>query len=59
MGARAGPTGYPSSYAAGSGGTPVPAGYNAPPALQTTNQNIPAALAAIPENQRVSHSFGV
>jgi len=54
MGApRAGPTGYPSSYAAGSGGTPVPVGhYNAPPVPQTTNPNIPAALAAIPENQR-------
>ncbi len=63
MGApRAGPPGYPLSYAAagGSGGTSVPMGnYNAPPASQTTNQNIPAALAAIPENQRVSHSLGV
>ena len=33
--------------------------YNAPPAPQATNQNIPAALAAIPENQRVSNSLGV
>ncbi|KAN0121616.1 hypothetical protein V8E52_003512 [Russula decolorans] len=54
MGApRAGPPGYPSSYASGSGGTSVSMGhYNAPPAPQVTNQNIPAALAAIPENQR-------
>jgi cleavage stimulation factor subunit 2 len=61
MGApRAGPPGYPSSYASGSGGTPVSIGhYNAPPAPQATNQNIPAALAAIPENQRVSNSLGV
>ncbi len=51
---RVGPPGYPSSYAGGSGGTPVPMGqYNATPPSQTTNQNIPAALAAIPENQRV------
>ena len=60
MGApRAGPTGYPSSYAAGSAaGTSVPVGhYNVPPAPQTMNQNIPAALAAIPENQRVSQSL--
>jgi hypothetical protein len=61
MGApRAGPSGYPSSYASGSGGTSVSMGhYNAPPVPQATNQNIPAALAAIPENQRVSNSLGV
>ena len=61
MGApRAGPPGYPSSYASGSGGTSVSMGhYNAPPAPQATNQNIPAALAAIPENQRVSDSSDV
>lgn len=63
MGApRAGPPGYPSSYASGSGGTPVSMGqYNAPPAPapQATNQNIPAALAAIPENQRVSNSLSL
>ncbi len=61
MGApRAGPPGYPSSYPSGSGGTSVSMGhYNAPPAPQATNQNIPAALAAIPENQRVSNSLGV
>lgn len=57
---RAGPPGYPSSYASGPGATSVPMGhYNAPPAPQATNQNIPAALAAIPENQRVSNSLGV
>lgn len=61
MGAqRAGPAGYPSSYAAGSAaGTSAPVGhYNVPPpAPQTMNQNIPAALAAIPESQRVSYSL--
>ena len=59
MGApRAGPAGYPTSYAAGpAAGTSVPGHYNAPPGPQTTNQTIPAALAAIPENQRVSHSL--
>ncbi|KAI0286844.1 hypothetical protein BGY98DRAFT_1086831 [Russula aff. rugulosa BPL654] len=57
---RAGPPGYPSSYASGPGATSVSMGhYNAPPAPQATNQNIPAALAAIPENQRVSNSLVV
>ncbi|KAI0305070.1 hypothetical protein BC826DRAFT_32170 [Russula brevipes] len=48
---RTGPGGYPPPYVAGSG-TSVSAGhYNAPPS-QTTNQSIPAALAAIPDSQR-------
>ncbi|KAI9513122.1 hypothetical protein F5148DRAFT_468898 [Russula earlei] len=48
-----GPGGYPPSYIAGSGGPSVPVGhYSAPPPSQTTNQTIPAALAAIPESQR-------
>ncbi|KAI0005526.1 hypothetical protein BJV74DRAFT_875451 [Russula compacta] len=50
---RTGPGGYPPSYISGSGGTSVPVGhYNVPPPPQTTSQTIPAALAAIPENQR-------
>ena len=57
---RTGPPGYPSSYASGSGGTSVSMGhYNAPPAPQATNQSIPAALATIPESQRVSNNLGV
>ncbi|KAI0249538.1 hypothetical protein BJV78DRAFT_1226909 [Lactifluus subvellereus] len=53
---RAGPAGsgyLPQQYIAGSGGHQLPAGhYGAPPPQQTTSQPIPAALAAIPENQR-------
>ncbi|KAH9969147.1 hypothetical protein BC827DRAFT_1334715 [Russula dissimulans] len=52
---RTGPGGYPPSYVAGSGGPAVPQShYNThpPPPPQTTNPTIPAALAAIPENQR-------
>jgi hypothetical protein len=52
---RTGPGAYPPSYAGGPGVTSVPVGhYNAPPPPQTTNQTISAALAAIPENQRVN-----
>jgi hypothetical protein len=55
---RTGPGGYPPSFVGGSGTLSVPVGhYNAPPPPQTTNQTISAALAAIPENQRVSSQF--
>ena len=57
---RTGPGGYPPSYIGGTGATSVPGGpYSAPPPPQTTNQTISAALAAIPENQRVSSQFDV
>jgi hypothetical protein len=57
---RTGPGGYPPSYVGGTGATSVPGGpYSAPPPPQTTNQTISAALAAIPENQRVSSQFDV
>jgi len=51
---RTGPGGYPPSYVAGSGGPAPVSHYNTPPPPppQTTNPTIPAALAAIPENQR-------
>jgi cleavage stimulation factor subunit 2 len=55
---RTGPGGYPPSFVGGSGAPSVPVGhYNAPPPPQTTNQTISAALAAMPENQRVSSQF--
>ncbi|KAI0307628.1 hypothetical protein B0F90DRAFT_1807080 [Multifurca ochricompacta] len=50
---RAGPVGYPTPYTTGSGGHLLPTGhYSAPPPPQTASQTMPAALAAIPENQR-------
>ncbi|KAH9982288.1 hypothetical protein BGW80DRAFT_1262530 [Lactifluus volemus] len=52
---RSGPTasGYPPQYIAGSGGHQLPTGhYSTPQPQQTASQPIPAALAAIPENQR-------
>ncbi|KAI9454884.1 hypothetical protein BJY52DRAFT_1282552 [Lactarius psammicola] len=49
---HAGPAAYP-QYTAGSEGHPLPAGhYGVPTPPQTTGQNMPAALAGIPENQR-------
>ncbi|KAH9043689.1 hypothetical protein EDB85DRAFT_1911744 [Lactarius pseudohatsudake] len=49
---HAGPAAYP-QYTAGSEGQPLPPGhYGVPAPPQTTGQNIPAALAAIPESQR-------
>jgi len=50
---RPGPSGYPPSYSGPPGVASVPVGhYNAPPHPQAANQNVAAALAAIPENQR-------
>jgi hypothetical protein len=57
---RSGPaaSGYPPQYIAGSGGHQLPTGhYSTPQPQQTASQPIPAALAAIPENQRVSSWF--
>lgn len=56
---HAGPTAYP-QYAAGPEGHSLPAshyGVSAP--QQTTGQSMPAALAAIPEGQRVSRNFAI